>query len=490
MSEHKWEHMNEEEFDIMLERSLSDVPPESVVVGVTPWKKAVNRVIIGFLLSTVFLNFWHLNYILPTAGTVLVLLGFRALRNDNAWFRACFTASVAETVVFFQGKIFDAVLLETHNAISHLKYVLAFIAALVLIFEMFCFWRGLISVKRSVNLPPRATGALILLICYVAVCVLTIINIDSPIINIPLIILYFISVLSVYKTSKELDKVGYVVEPAMIKISDRWIVSSITLLLAVGLALCYAFGGGYDMKWEKANVSLSPGSQAASEHLTELGFPKYVLSDLTQSDIDSLATASKVVAEVEENMVVAGKFASKNMRITTVAVQLSEEKWTVIHHFMWLNDIGFCGTHSLQIWPTYQELNSGWSADGEVTGRLLYDMNGETFAAPYYYLGNRTFNSGDFVFARGTVTDTFAAFSLPKSGENCRGYILYSTTKADDTDFFTSWLNYTYQERTLQYPVRSAMQQRMESGLNADGAFKTAQFYFLYNPDMQYSKVE
>ena len=50
----------------------------------------------------------------------------------------------------------------------------------------------------------------------------------------------------------------------------------------------------------------------------------------------------------------------------------------------------------------------------------------------------------------------FAEFSLPRSGENCRGYVAYEI-KAKESDWWIdSWLNYTHQKTIWQYPVISA----------------------------------
>ena len=71
-------------------RDRPDLPPEEIVEEVTPWKRAMNRVLVGMALSTVTLNFLLLDTILPAIGVVLMLLGFRSLRCENRWFRSCF----------------------------------------------------------------------------------------------------------------------------------------------------------------------------------------------------------------------------------------------------------------------------------------------------------------------------------------------------------------------------------------------------------------
>ena len=71
---------NEQAFETLLAENLP-APPETVVAGVTPGHRALRRVLWGSALCTVALQVSGLQYILPTVGLVLLLLGFRALRR-------------------------------------------------------------------------------------------------------------------------------------------------------------------------------------------------------------------------------------------------------------------------------------------------------------------------------------------------------------------------------------------------------------------------
>ena len=101
MDDRKWGDLSEGEFDALLGAGLQDLPPEEVVEEVTPWKRAMNRVLAGMALSTVTLNFWLLDTILPAIGVVLMLLGFRSLRFENRWFGSCFVLTLLRAVHFF-----------------------------------------------------------------------------------------------------------------------------------------------------------------------------------------------------------------------------------------------------------------------------------------------------------------------------------------------------------------------------------------------------
>ena len=89
------------DLETLFAESFSALPPDEVVEKVNPFRRAVNRVLIGMALCTLTLNFWGLNYILPTVGMVLSLLGFRALRRENGCFTACFVLTLLRCVQFF-----------------------------------------------------------------------------------------------------------------------------------------------------------------------------------------------------------------------------------------------------------------------------------------------------------------------------------------------------------------------------------------------------
>lgn len=56
MSEQKKSFMDEQDFDALLSRSLPELPPEDIVARTVPGKKALNRILIGYFLSTFTIN--------------------------------------------------------------------------------------------------------------------------------------------------------------------------------------------------------------------------------------------------------------------------------------------------------------------------------------------------------------------------------------------------------------------------------------------------
>ncbi len=496
MSNHEWESINEKDFETMLKKSVLDFPPDDVVEDVTPWRKAMSRVLIGIALCAITLNVWCLNYILPAVGMALSLLGFRSLRRENKWFRNCFIITVIRAAYFFPMLILNTTIIQSAIFTSQVTSVLTVANLLLLLVEFFCFWRGLRTVQRKVNLPPRAGGAVALIIWYALMYVLAVIQYNGLVIAGAMVIGYIFIIRNIYMLSKELDEAGYSIQTVSIKVTDKCIVLVLLSVLIIGCALGYLFGSSYPMDWSAVDSSEHTEVEVLKNHLMELGFPEYVLNDLTPEDIAACDGALQVVVDITDEPVNDGRTVTteysngekrhieqktvydvKELRITGIGVQIpgERERWIIFHHFLWTTDPGFYGTESIQLWPAYRDNADGWASDGEVTGRVLYDKDGKIFAAPYHSLGNQTFTSNSIFWGEQTNTDVFATFSMPRQGENYRGYVAYRIAEMQDDYIISSWVNYTHQRSCLQYPAMTAMEKRMTNSWNDAGAFMTVQ---------------
>lgn len=501
MREHERESARDDAFEALLAQSVDELPPEEIVADVTPWRRAMERVLFGLALCMVTLNFWCLNYLLPAIGTVLLLLGFRALRRENPWLRGCFVCAVLRTACVFPSLILNTTILPGDAC----KNAAAAVSAALMLALLLCFWQGLRAVQRKAGLPAQAGGALALIVWYALVCVLAAVHYTGWIVPIAMLVGYVCILRSLFRLSGALDEAGYAIAPQPVRVTDRCIALVLAAALGIGCTLGYLFGSSYRMDWQPADASEQTQTEAIRQQLLDLGFPEAVLNDLTPEDIAACGGALRVVVEVEDYPVNDGRtvlweayneknerhyvqdtvYDVKELRLTGVAVQLpgAQETWRVFHHFLWTTDPGFYGTEVLQIRPAYRSIPEGWSAAGDVTGRVLYDRDGQTFAAPYAALGARTFTANTVLWGEQTNTDLFAAFSLPRHAQHARGYVAYSTTEARDGYILSSGVYYTHQQSLLQYPAVTAMEKRMTSAFGNTGAFYTVQHALQFFPE-------
>ena len=124
-------------------------------------------------------------------------------------------------------------------------------------------------------------------------------------------------------------------------------------------------------------------SEEIKAHLLSLGFPEEILHDLKEEDILACKNARQILLNQSDDLLRDG---DERLQLDGVAVELEQEgQWKVIHHFLWNGNPGFRGTEAVQINPAYQELNGGWTAQGELTGQVLYDKDGTSYTAEYAF---------------------------------------------------------------------------------------------------------
>ncbi len=494
MSEHEWKAMDDHDFDAMLTESISELPPDDIAEAVTPWRRAMNRILFGFALCVITLDILGLNYILPAIGMVLLLLGFRTLRRENGWFGACYGIAVLRALDFFADFILNSTIYKNEILTPDIQSADNAVVVALLLIQILCFWRGLCAVKRKAGLPPKAGAALAFFMWYAVGCFAAVMQLEGLIIVGALLISYILIIVSLCKLSKVLDEAGYTVKPAAVKVTDLCIVIVIAVVVVLGCLAGYIFGSSYDMDWKPEKTAATDKTQEIKSHLIAMGFPEDVLNDLTEEDIAACEGAEDIGIDVYDGY--ENGDTKWDMRLTNIAVRLSgeQDKWIVIHHFEWNSNPGFYGTEAIKVRPAYQRRNDQTDdlySGGNFTGRVLYDKGGKTYASPYYWLGEKTYISAFFLDAGQTKIEPFAAFSMPSDGEKCRGYIAYSMVGRDELDYdktnhsFSSFAVYTHQWDWLQYPVITAMEAYMSEDFGPDSVFNIMDnpFSFSITPD-------
>ena len=201
MNDRDWSSMSEKDFDAMLEGSVSETPPEDIVAEITPWKKAMNRVLAGMALCAITLNFLCLNYILPAVGIVLQLLGFRALRRENRWFNACFAVTIIRAAYFFPTLVLNTTIFHATILTPSVTSALTAASVILMLAEFICLWQGLRAVKAKVGLPPSAKCAAALIVWYALMGVLAVAGYEGTIILLAMVVAYICIIRNLYKLS-------------------------------------------------------------------------------------------------------------------------------------------------------------------------------------------------------------------------------------------------------------------------------------------------
>lgn len=451
--------MPDNEFEELLQSSLPDQPPDEIAKQVTPFRKAARRCLAGFALTAITLNFFGLQYILPTLGLALMLLGFRALCRENTGFAACYAVAIPRlllqlAVLFLNATVYREIL------DYQVQYTLDLIGAALGVVTAACFWRGITQTQEKAGVHQSYSASGTLVIWYLVLFLLALFQFDSPLIALLMLIFFFAILYCLFKLLRSIDQVGYAIRPAPVRISDRWLIVCLAALLTVGLACSYLFFGRYPMEWAPVPAEEHAAVQETKAQLRALGFPEEVLNDLSAEDIASCAGATEVVVEAQSYAgnedYPYGDSGNQNITITGVAVRVPDEydTWRYFHHFRWFEGPGFRGTEAMRVTldeacilaeiPT--DPGSSSYTLSEFTGRVLCSKGGQTYTAPFYSLERPNYNRS-----------AIANFSLHGGGSEHRGYITYAAFVNDrDRIIISSWFDYVHQKSWAQYPVSTA----------------------------------
>lgn len=505
MCSHDLRESGAAEFDAVLRESLPELPPDEIVRAVTPWRRAVKRVLVGLALNTLTLNFLCLNYILPAIGMVLMVLGFRSLRRENGWFRACYVLTTVRCAYFSAVLILNATLFHTALERPPVSYILTGLTSELCLAVFFCLWRGIKAVLRKAGLPDRARSAAALIVWDMLLLVLALLPVDLILVPILMMVAYIFILRHLFKLSHRLDEAGYAIRTAPVRVPDRVLAAVIAGMLAIGIACGYLFCHSYPMTWREQTAPDDPAVESVRAELLEQGFPADVLADLTDADVLACSGAQDVYVEEEDIAFNDGRNISTHsgntINITTVydvyelhttciAVLLPGEgaHWKLFHHFRWAVDPGSYGTENICIHVAYQR--PGFSPEGEPSGILLCDRGGAPYWASYHFLESGAISTQiNQLFGEQASDGIMAGFSLPQDGENKRGYISYGVYTEDPDEIVASIMNYTHQQNFLQYPVMTATDYYIRSGGWSGLAFQTRQHFtrqdFMPNADFE-----
>lgn len=472
MSEQKKSFMDEQDFDALLSRSLPELPPEDIVARTVPGKKALNRILIGYFLSTFTINGLGLNLILPVIGQILMLLGFRALQHENRWFNACYVFAVLQAFLRF-GKlildttIFDLPFEDPQNAASAFYIALA-LQVLLTVVSLLCFWCGLRTVQKACGIRSKAIGVLALLVWNLLFCAMALLQMRGQFFGgYTLLFLLFSLIIILWmiaRQAKALDATGYVLQPAPPRLSDRTLTLIILAILAIGCTCGHLFFSSYDMDWQTVDSTESAATSETKTHLAALGFPEDILDDLTPEDLARCRDTEQVVVDARtlnsENPTFDN--GDYDIRLTNVIVLVPGETPHVVlfNHFSWLSTPKFYGTAALNILPTYEMSAELWRLEDGPTGRILYDDGDDSFVADYHSIEMRTVTSNLFRNVAPSPS-LYASFIFPNQGTRQRGYITYTIApRAILPEGYRqagySQMTYMHQKKRFLYPAETA----------------------------------
>lgn len=473
-------------FDELLREDAAALPPPADG-EITPWRTAMDRILWGMGLTTITLNFLWLDVLLPAIGAVLLVLGFRTLRRENAPLRWGYRLSLLALAIRFAGDVLAALPVDVGNTLAyvHIPVTLALYV---------CLWRGMVGVSRAAGAEkPAAPAAGAMALFYALLLPLALIGLQGWLLVMPILIVYAAILRNMWKLTRSLEDMGYTITAAPVRLPG-WAVLWGSLAAMLAAVLLTAFlGQRYPMDWHTR--SDAPQSVPIRQELLEKGFPSYVLDDLTAEEVSRMAGTVRVYRQVERlysdtdyRTITTTHYMSDPDRplvfdrtitdvdgegerhytyvyrvydtleqtMTHVAVELPEEdgvrRYIYIHHLTYAAPPSPY-TEMLELWPAWQT-QGDWFPGGHVSGRVLCERNGTAQAAAFHTLKSGSQQVSDLFGTRQTQRIT-AGWSFPRGVESPRAYVFYDALRGQDGWVIESWANYVCQTAPV-YPFRDA----------------------------------
>lgn len=474
-------------FDALLTEGADALPPAP---DVSPWRGAMSCIVWGIALKTLTLQLLYLDDILPTLGCILLVLGFRTLRQENGALRWAYGLSIAAAVVRSTAMVLAALPVDVGRTFGCADSAL-------MLGMLIALWRGMTGVSRAVGAEkPSAPAAGALAAFYAVLILLAFIGLEGWLLVLPVLAVYLVILRNLVKLFRSLENTGYAIHAAPVHLPAAAVLWGYLGLTLAAVVLAMLLGQRYPMDWQVRDDA--PQDAAIRAELLELGFPQDVLDDLTAEEVarmsgaravfvneDKLYNQTKYREIVMEHYLgedplrvlrydrtittkhddgtrsytyVYRAFDTLEQTMTSVAVELvgadGEKHYIVIHHLYYDTQPSSRYTEGMTVWPVWK-MESSWRPGTLCSGRVLCTRRGTAQTAALHGLAYDDRQVTGF-FGTDRRASFDAQWTRPSGAGDVRMYMLYDAFCGDDAWVLTSYGNYTRQSKPV-YPFDGSM---------------------------------
>ena len=474
-------------FDALLTEGADALPPAP---DVSPWRGAMSCIVWGIALKTLTLQLLYLDDILPTLGCILLVLGFRTLRQENGALRWAYGLSIAATVMRSAAMVLAALPVDVGRTFGCADSAL-------MLGMLIALWRGMTGVSRAAGAEkPSAPAARALAAFYAVLILLAFIGLEGWLLVLPVLAVYLVILRNLVKLFRSLENTGYAIHAAPVHLPAAAVLWGYLGLTLAAVVLAMLLGQRYPMDWQVRDDA--PQDAAIRAELLELGFPQDVLDDLTAEEVarmsgaravfvneDKLYNQTKYREIVMEHYLgedplrvlrydrtittkhddgtrsytyVYRAFDTLEQTMTSVAVELvgadGEKHYIVIHHLYYDTQPSSRYTEGMTVWPVWK-MESSWRPGTLCSGRVLCTRRGTAQTAALHGLAYDDRQVTGF-FGTDRRASFDAQWTRPSGAGDVRMYMLYDAFCGDDAWVLTSYGNYTRQSKPV-YPFDGSM---------------------------------
>ncbi|NLB21126.1 MAG: hypothetical protein GX829_10005 [Clostridium sp.] len=446
-------------------------PSEEELPMINPWSMPIGFITWGLILTTVKLEFFKLQYILPTVGVLLVFLGFRSLRNENKFFKLAWLLSILKLLV----QLVDLILLSTPlNYIlnQEASFELVIVMLIMQITMFLLFHKGLMMVYKKANKTMEDNPLIWISVWTIIAAILAYTSWNgSFIVWITMMIAYYYIARTLYHIGDHLEDARYFMTIASVKISNRvfgWSFIGISLIIVIGSGIIFSH-----LKLDPKEY-VAPMLSEERRSLVELGFPEDLLSLLSDEDTELLSGAINIEAysevlmldpkdvEIEDRsegyvqITHTYEPGRTNLEATTVYIETPNNQIYVMQYFSWIS--------GSPVWQDGITIPIAYDANKAklVSSGLFYEKKDVEYAMPFPRLTLDEFES-TYMFETSQNKIIVGALSFPFISKNERGYVLYRYTINGDSNLYLTFstLNYAHNENPTFIPYEKTENQML-----------------------------
>ena len=474
-------------FDALLTEGADALPPTA---DVSPWRSAMSCIVWGIALKTLTLQILYLDDILPTLGCILLVLGFRTLRQENEALRWAYGLSIAAAVMRSVCAVLQALPVDVGLTFGYADGAL-------MLGLLIALWRGMIGVSRAAGAEkPSAPAAGALAVFYAVLIPLALIGLEGWLLVLPVLAVYLVILRNLVKLFRSLENTGYAIHAAPVRLPMAAVLWGYLGLTLAAVVLAMLLGQRYPMDWQVRDDA--PQDETIRAELLALGMPRRVLDDLTAEEVaamfgaravfvneDKLYNQTKYREIVMEHYLgedplrvlrydrtittkhddgtrsytyVYRAFDTLEQTMTSVAVELAgadgEKHYIVIHHLYYDTQPSSRYTEGMTVWPVWK-MESSWRPGTLCSGRVLCTRRGTAQTAALHGLAYDDRQVTGF-FGTDRRASFDAQWTRPSGAGDVRMYMLYDAFCGDDAWVLTSYGNYTRQSKPV-YPFDGSM---------------------------------
>lgn len=285
----------------------------------------------------------------------------------------------------------------------------------------------------------------------------------------PMLVAYVCIVRALFRLGGALEKAGYCFAAAPVRLGAR------TVMLAFfGGCLLLTLAAGMLVNHPRLDAAPmpEPGETGTRQQLSALGLPDEVLQDLADEDVRALAGASHVAccakmavfSEGYDNMTLCDQTnhperapvepeippGKDTMIASTYYIELPDYRLAVLNHFAWVQGSAYWG----DAFSAIVDSDGGYDLLG---GRLIYEKQGQTYAAPVPGLVDEVVTTVDF-FGEQTGSRISGMVNYPFFAENPRGYVIYIAQLGAQRTYGGTNLLYYHAASPLLLPYQTPQQ--------------------------------